>query len=351
MDVERFCQQSNVVVVVGKGGVGKTTVTAALALAAARSGLDVLVVALDDSGALPTLFGTEESFGYEEVVLRPGRHAERPRGLSIVGDVGGPAAGDADSGGDGPAPERMPGRVRGRVLTSDAALIEYLVEHGLGRVSRRLASSGALDVVATAIPGVEEVLVLGKLKQLERARVADVVLLDAPATGHAVTFLTSSGGLVDAARGGPLRSQAEQVVELLTDPARCQALLVTIPEETPVNELIETAFRLEDEVGVALGPVVVNGCYPVLTHLGADPAAAAAAAGAPPPSAEEAEHLRAAAAFRESYQQLQQLQLERLNRELPLPQLRLPYLFSASIGPDELGTLADGLAQSIAALP
>ncbi|HUZ21379.1 MAG TPA: ArsA-related P-loop ATPase [Acidimicrobiales bacterium] len=353
MDVERFCQQSNVVVVVGKGGVGKTTVTAALALAAARSGLDVLVVALDDSGALPGLFGVEEAFGYEEVVLRPGGNRARPVERAVAGDTAGteataPGDGQGDGGG---GPERVAGRVRGRVLTSDAALIEYLVEHGLGRVSRRLASSGALDVVATAIPGVEEVLVLGKLKQLERAQVADVVLLDAPATGHAVTFLTSSGGLVDAARGGPLRTQAEQVVELLTDPARCQALLVTIPEETPVNELVETAFRLEDEVGVALGPVVVNGCYPVLTHLGTDPAAAAAAAGVPAPGPETAERLRSAAAFRESHQELQQIQLQRLSRELPLAQLRLPYLFSASIGPGEIGTLAGALAESIADLP
>ena len=62
-------------------------------------------------------------------------------------------------------------------------------------------------------------------------------------------------------RVGPVRNQAADVVELLSDPARCQVMLVTIPEETPVNELVDTAFAIEDRAGVALGPVVVNGCY------------------------------------------------------------------------------------------
>ncbi len=320
MGVAEFCRESHVVVVVGKGGVGKTTVTAALALAAARAGLEVLVVALDDSGGLPALFGRVEPFGYDEVVLH------------------GPA---------GPDPAVGGGRVRARVLTSQAALLDYLATHGLGRAARRLVQTGALEVVSTAIPGIEEVLVLGKLKQLEKDGAADLILLDAPATGHAVTFLTSSSGLVGAARGGPLRAQAEQVVELLRDPARCQALLVTIPEETPVNEAVEVAYRLEDEVGIALGPVVVNCCYPILAALEVDPLDAAAAAGVAAPSSAERDRLRAAAAFRTARQRVQLEQLERLERELPLPRMTLPYLFSAGVGRDELDTLADALAAGI----
>lgn len=323
MDVAAFCRQSHVLVVVGKGGVGKTTVTAALALMAASRGLNVLVVALDDSGDLPALFGRDEPFGYEEV------------------ELAGPDASNR---------LRVPGQVRARVITSDAALLEYLGDHGLRRVSRRLVDSGALDIVATAIPGIEEVLVLGKVKQIERAQAADVILLDAPATGHALTFLTSPGGLVDAARGGPLRQQAEQVVELLSDPSRCQAIPVTLPEETPVNELIETAFFLEDSAGVALGPVVVNGCYPGRRGLDADPAAAAAAAGVSVPGA-ELRRLGAAAAFRRARLSAQAEQLERLSSGLPLPQLRLPFLFSGEIGPDELGRLAEVLAEQVASLP
>ncbi len=336
MDVSGFCRESHVVVVVGKGGVGKTTVTAALARTAANAGLDVLVVALDDSGGLPALFGRDDAFGYEEVVLVAGER------LADAGAAGGEGAGHG--------PARVPGRVRGRVLTPDAALVEYLADHGLGRVSRRLVQSGALEVVATAIPGVREMLVLARLKQIERAGVADLVILDAPATGHAVTFLTSSGGLADAARGGPLRAQAEQVVEMLSDERRCQVLLVTAPEETPVNEVVETAYRLEDEVGVRLGPVVVNGCYRVLDGLEADPAAAATAAGAAAPSAAEAERIAAAAEFRSRRQRLQRRQVERLAAELPLPLIELPYLFTAALGVDEVEPLAAALAAGIEAL-
>jgi len=318
MDVAGFCRQANILVVAGKGGVGKTTATAALALVAAREGLEVVLTSLGDSGAIPRLFGTDRPLAYDESVLA------KPRGGGLV---------------------------RGRLLTPDAALVEYLGDHGLGRVSRRLVKTGALDIVATAIPGIREVLVLGKLKQLELAGTADVLLLDAPATGHALRFLTSSGGLLDAARGGPLREQAEQVVAMLADPRRCQVTLVTIPEETPVNETVETAFRLEDEVGVSLGPIVVNGCYPVFDLLGTDPREAAAAAGVGAPTAEEVERLRAAATFRVARQELQAGQLGRLATELPLPQLRLPHLFTAEIGPPEIEQLAANLGEAIEALP
>ncbi len=315
MDREAFCRQSNIVVVAGKGGVGKTTVTAALARMAADIGLQVLVVELDDSGGLPVLFGRDATFNYDEAVLY-------------------------DPAGRG-------GGVRGRVITPDEALLEYLKDHGLRRVAKRLVSTGVLEVVATAIPGIREILVLGKVKQLERSGAFDLIVLDAPATGHAVTFLTSALGLVDAARGGPLRAQAQEVVEMLRDPARCQVMLVSLPEETPVNELIETAYRFEDLVGVALVPVVVNVCYPVLTLLGADPTAAAEAAGAAPPRPSEVKRMVAAAAFRESRQELQAIQSARLAAGLPLPQLLLPYQFTAELGPEQLSELAEALGTAI----
>jgi anion-transporting ArsA/GET3 family ATPase len=276
------------------------------------------VVELDAAGGLPVLFGQDSAFDYEEAVLYEA------------------AAGD--------------GQVRGRVITPDDALLEYLVEHGLRRVAKRLVAAGVLDVVATAIPGIREILVLGKVKQLERSGTSDLIVLDAPAAGHAVTFLTSALGLMDAARGGPLRAQALEVVEMLRDPARCQVMLVSLPEETPVNELVETAYRFEDLVGVALAPVVMNACYPVLTHLDSDPVAAAESAGAPVPSSVEAARLAAAGAFRETRQELQAVQAARLAAGLPLPQLALPYQFSAELGPQQLGILSDALGAAIEAL-
>jgi len=312
VDRGEFCRQSRLLVVAGKGGVGKTTVAAALARMAADDGLDVLVVGLDDAGALPVLFGADVTFGYEEVLLYTG-----------------------------PA-----GRVQGRVITPDDALLEYLMDHGLRRVAKRL--------VSTAIPGIREILVLGKVKQLERADSPELIVLDAPATGHAVRFLTSATGLMDAARGGPLRAQAAEVIEMLHDPVRCEVLLVTLPEETPVNELVETAFRLEDEVGVMLGPVLVNACYTPVAGVGAnwvaDPETLAAAAGEPAIPAEEAGRLRGAAGFRAAREAVQAEQLDRLTANLPLPQLRLPYLFTPEVGPDQVELLAEAIGRAIEAL-
>ncbi|HZU72794.1 MAG TPA: ArsA-related P-loop ATPase, partial [Acidimicrobiales bacterium] len=149
MDPAAFCQQSRVLIVAGKGGVGKTTVTAAVALMAARAGLSTLIVEIEGKSGLPTIFGRPDTLSYQEATMVPraGDHAD----------------------------------VRARTLTPDDALIDYLVDHGLKRVSKRLVNSGALDVVATAVPGLRDILVLGKVKSLEKSSAADLIVLDAPA--------------------------------------------------------------------------------------------------------------------------------------------------------------------------
>ncbi len=321
MDPEQFFAASRLVIVAGKGGVGKTTVSATLARAAALTGLSTLIVEVEGKSGLPAVFGQGE-LGYDEVVLAAG---------------GGP---------DGAAD------VRARTLTADAALVEYLRDHGLSRISRRLVSSGALDVVATAAPGIKDILLLGKVKQLVRERVADLVVLDAPAAGHAITFLQSARSLIDTVNVGPINAQARDVLSLLEDHRQCQVVLVTIPEETPVNEAVETAFSLEDRVGIGLGPIVVNGVYPPIEGLVADAAAVAAAADEADVSLRpgEAVALASAARFRLDRTALQAEQVGRLQAQLPLPQLRLPFLFSAEIGPAELDDLARVMLEEIDAL-
>lgn len=200
---------AHVIVVAGKGGVGKTTVTAVTARAAAAAGQRVLVVELD----------------------------------------GKPTLGDALA--------DTPG-VEVRHISPAAALEEYLVEHGFGRIARRLAASGVIDVISAAAPGIDDLVVLGKVKQLERSGSYDTILVDGPAAGHAVTMLTSPAGLLAAVRGGPVHQQANEVVAMLRDPERCRVVLVTVAEHTPVNELIETALTIEDRAGVQLAAVVVN---------------------------------------------------------------------------------------------
>jgi hypothetical protein len=319
MDPGSFCRRSSVVIVAGKGGVGKTTLSAALARMAAAQSLDVLLVEVEGRNELASAFGHSEALGYEQTLLVP------------------PGS-------------RGTGAIWARTLTPDDALVEYLVDHGLQRVSRRLRSSGIIDVVATAIPGLRDILVLGKVKALERARVADLIVVDAPATGHALTFLTSAQGLLDAARVGPIRAQAQEVLELLGNPARCQVLPVTVAEETPVNEVAETAYALEDRVGVKLGPVVVNGLYPPLAGLDADPREALGAGPLTERERGALEVVREAALFRLGRERLQAEQVQRLATALPLPQLHLPFLFGASIGPGEVDLLARALAEQVEGL-
>ncbi|MBM3675929.1 MAG: ArsA family ATPase [Actinobacteria bacterium] len=315
MELDRFCSTSRVIIVAGKGGVGKTTVTATLAVAAARTGMSVLIVEVEGKSGLASAFD-RPPLGYEETELAPG--------------------------------------VRGRTLTPDDALLDWLRGNGLRRISNRLVASGTLDVVATAVPGLKDILVLGKVKSLDLTRAADLVVVDAPAAGHAVTFLTSARGLLDAVRVGPVNKQASDVVELLSDPERCRVLLVTLPEETPVNELVDTAYAIEDRAGVALGPVVVNGCYEKLALDGAGVTAASVLRDADLldvfVSEREAEDLARAAGFRAERAAIQTHQADRLARLLPLPQIRLPFLFTADLGYQEIGHLADALTEGVAAL-
>jgi anion-transporting ArsA/GET3 family ATPase len=313
MDVGIFCAQSHVLIVAGKGGVGKTTMAATLARMTSQTGRSVLIVELEGKSGITGAFGVPGDLGYEEMELQP---------AALSGQ----------------------GTVRGRRITPDDALVEYLEDHGLKRVSKRLVSSGVVDVVSTAIPGIRDVLVLGKIKQLEREEVADLIVVDAPATGHAITFLTSASGMVSAARGGPLRTQASDVVELLADPSRCRVMLVTLAEEMPVSETIESAFTLEDKAGVQLGPVIVNATDP--EPEGLERSAQEAGAGMDV-DLSLLDTLEAARLFRLERHAMSASQIERLARDLPLPQLLLPQVAADAIGPAETDQLASALAEAI----
>jgi anion-transporting ArsA/GET3 family ATPase len=330
-----FFSQARLLVITGKGGVGKTTVSGVIANLAARTGLRAIVVQITAPGAqeepeaahLSRLFGRAEPVDYEGIVLSAG-----------------------SSGGE----------VRARAIRPDAALVEYLHLHGMRRLSRRLVASGALDVVATAVPGMPDMLVLGKLKQMERAAAAgqpdaaDFIILDAPAAGHAIRFLQSPSGLLDAASGGPIQAQAQDVVDLLSDPSRCQVLLVTTPEETPVSETIEIAQLLEEKAATTLGGVVVNCLLPVLplppVIEPAELETLSKAAGARL-SSEEVASLASAGQLRRRRQESQAAQVARLAIELPLKQLELPFCFSSELGPNELEQLTDAFATAVTGVP
>jgi hypothetical protein len=289
--------------------------SAALARTAARAGISTLLIRLTPGGPISRLFAQPELTTLEQTL-----------------HVGGGPDGDAD--------------VRGRLVTPDKALAEYLADHGLARITRRLASTGAIDVVTTAAPGIRDLLVLGRVKAMETGKAADLIVLDAPAAGHAVSFLQSPTGLRRAVGAGPIATQADDVLAMLADPERCRVMLVTLAEETPVNEVVETAFALEDEIGVALGPVIVNGLVDVPQGLDGD-LDALLATNAPELSTNDVAALRDAAAFRMRWASRQREQLARLSDSLPLAQLTTPQLFTSAPGPRELEILADSLTIGI----
>lgn len=286
---------TNVVIVAGKGGVGKTTVTAVIARAASRDGRRVLVVEFDGKPTLNRLLDGEGQNG--------------------------------------------PGSVEVVHISAADALNEYLREHGFARIAKRLNKSGVIDMVGTAAPGIDDVVVLGKVKSYERSGNYDFIVVDGPAAGHAITFLTSATGLANAVQSGPVRAQSDEVIELLTDVERCQVVLVTLPETTPVNEVVETAFALEDNVGIQLGPVVINGVdtgvpLPLIKSVAAARQAL---------SADAAGALSDAAAFRRSRRAMERAEVSRLSEELPLEQITLPAKLVAGLTATDIDSLADHL--------
>jgi arsenite-transporting ATPase len=219
-----------------------------------------------------------------------------------------------------------------RPISAAEALEEYLHEHGFRVIAKRLATTGVIDVVGTAAPGIDDLVVLGKVKQLERSGEWDLIVVDGPAAGHAVTFLTSAAGLRDAVRSGPVRAQADEVVTMLGDPARCQVVLVTVLETTPVNELLETTEVLRQRVDVRLGPVVVNQIDdgPPL------PDPAAVSFGRTRTHVAEAV---AAAEFRRTRRAAQADELERIRDQIGCEHIVLPTMPTAALEPSDIVAL------------
>ncbi|MFM8795035.1 MAG: ArsA family ATPase [Acidimicrobiales bacterium] len=209
MDTRRFLSASRLLIVAGKGGVGKSVVSAALATGATRAGMRVLHVRIDDTG---------------------------------------PAAG-------------TPEGVNGLHLTAGGALAEYLQGRGLGLITRQLERLGIVSLVASTAPGMDDLLVLGKLKQLVRDDPHDVIIVDGPAAGHAVDLLRTPRVLGRTVAAGPVGQQANDVLAMLADPTAARVMFVTRPAATPVSETIETAASLVDDLGITLSPMVVNGVH------------------------------------------------------------------------------------------
>jgi anion-transporting ArsA/GET3 family ATPase len=228
-------------VVTGKGGTGKTTVAAAVALALASEGKQVLLCEVEGRQGIAQLFDLAP-LGYDERRVATGL----PR----------------TSGGSG-------GDVHGLAVDAESAMLEYLaLYYRLGnRSGRALERFGVLEFATTIAPGLRDVLLTGKVfEAVERnsrnkgARVYDAVVLDAPPTGRIAQFLGVNGEFGELARVGPVRGQTGRVMGLLTSP-RTAVHLVTVLEEMPVQETADGIADLERD-GLPVGGIVVNQTLP-----------------------------------------------------------------------------------------
>jgi anion-transporting ArsA/GET3 family ATPase len=214
------------VFVTGKGGVGKTTVAAALAQLAAERGKRVLACEVDAKGDLSSLFEAAPT-GFTEREIAPGVFAMS--------------------------------------MDTEASLREYLKLHLKIPVVGRIGPlAKAFDFVATAAPGVREILTVGKLCYEVREGHYDLVVVDAPATGHIVSQLAAPQAINDLVKVGLIRTQTDWMLDILSDPARTGLVAVTTPEEMPVAETLELADRVAAETTVRLSGVVVNRVLPEL---------------------------------------------------------------------------------------
>jgi anion-transporting ArsA/GET3 family ATPase len=219
------------VFVTGKGGVGKTTVAAALGLAAARQGKRTIVCEVARQERMSRVF-RREGVGWSESEL-----AENLYAISI---------------------------------DPQQSLEEYLEDQiGSRRLAHLLFHNRIFDYFTTAAPGVRELVTIGKvweLAQLERRRSSDtpydLVIVDAAASGHGLATLRAPRTFRDVARVGTVSRQAERIDSFITDARQTGVVVVALPEEMPVNETVEFRGKLVEEMGMAIDAVVVNGLFP-----------------------------------------------------------------------------------------
>lgn len=227
-NAERDWEGVRLHVVTGKGGTGKTTTAAALALALATGGKKVLLVEVEDRQGIAQVFDAPP-LAYTETKI-----ANAPGGGTVVG----------------------------LAVGAKAALLEYLqMFYKLGRAANLLEKFGAIDFATTIAPGIRDVLLTGKVYEAVRRREAgrptyDAVVLDAPPTGRIVRFLNVNSEVVDLARVGPIRHQADSITSLLRSP-QTVVHLVTLLEEMPVQETADGVRDLS-AAGLPVGGVVVN---------------------------------------------------------------------------------------------
>jgi anion-transporting ArsA/GET3 family ATPase len=296
----------SLLVVTGKGGVGKSTVAAALGLAASRRGLRTIVAEVAARDDVSRALGADRSGVYSERTVSDGLHH-----ISID-------------------PQR--------------AVEEYLRQRlPVGALAALLSHSRIFTALTAATPGMRELLTIGKVWELaqpeRRTRGAepfDLVVLDAPATGHGLAMLQAPRTFASVARVGPVAKQGRAIASFLGDPRRTAVVVVSTAEAIPVGETLELRSRLHEELGLDVALIVVNAVVP--HRFTATQVRTLQAAPPSPP--------RHAALFAAAWARQQRAQIARLRRGLGgVEQVTLPFVFQSELGADVLQALSRELGR------
>jgi anion-transporting ArsA/GET3 family ATPase len=304
------------VFVTGKGGVGKTSIAAALGLLAARRGKRTLVCEVDAKGNLADFFeaGPTE---FEPQEVAPGLFAMS--------------------------------------MDTEESLKEYLsLQLKVPLIARVGPLAKSFDFLATAAPGVKEILTVGKLLYEVRERHYDLVVVDAPASGHVIAQLAAPQAIRELVTVGLVRDQTNWMVGMLSDPEITAAVIVSAPEEMPVAETIELVGRIERETTVELAAIVVNKVLPELFGRGEEEIFArlrepehtrelVGAIGGP------AEPVLEAAQLAVTMRRTRAEHLSRLRESIPdgVPLLYVPYQFTRTHGLRATREVAENLGEEL----
>jgi anion-transporting ArsA/GET3 family ATPase len=294
--------------VTGKGGVGKSTISASLGLAAAARGKRTIVCEIGSQEHTSRLFRRGE-VGFHEVELQENLWA-----ISI---------------------------------DPDESMREYVLLQLKVRAMRDLLfRSRVFTYLAAATPGLKELVTIGKIwelaqldRKVKKGKEYDLVIVDAPATGHGIGFLQTPRTFASIARVGPIHSQAVELDRFITDHDVTGTAIVSLPEEMPVNETATLEHELREEIGVAVDRVYMNALYP---ERFSDEEAAKMQEASDADGAVVGSALRAATSEQRRATS-QRDQLERLRERVGTDVQTLPFIFEPELGVDDLRELAGGL--------
>lgn len=301
------------VIVAGKGGVGKSTVSAALGLLSARSGVRTLIVEFSAHQKVPALFD-KESAAYEIQELEPNLYS--------------------------------------LAIQPEPALHEYALRKvRFERVYQTIFENDAVKRLLAMVPGMNELLLLGKAFDLEREHKHGEpawgrIIVDSPATGHGVSLFRLPSAILGVIERGPMADELRKMRDLLMDPSRTAIHLVTLPEEMPVRETFELIEQIDTLLQIPKGWLFINGVWPEVLDSGDRELVKllrSAARGVDPvvdAGLDRAEQMAERRRFQDAY-------LVELAQKIAMPRVEVPYLFVPEFGRDAIHTVANHIARSM----